>query len=644
MFEKRYKNSLENISADKYIKSKVLSKIESETEKQNKPIKPIYKTAIAFALCFVLIFTSVATISGINLIKNNFKKSEVNTELKKQTNSYDDVYGALKKFKKSDLINGIFPRKESDMELYAIEDYAADDGAANAGGTNKGNNTSASATDTTANDDYTNTNNQVSGVEESDIVKTDGKYIYTLSARNKEFRIVDAKSLKLLSNDFLLNDIIGLTNEMYLYDNYVVFLSNGQFGSRMTKAVVLDISNREKPKRVYDLEQSGIYVSSRLIGNKLYLITNYNLDVFNIAKNDTSTYIPTVNCENFAGQVKSDTINICPNPNSAEYTVVCGYNITNGKLTDTKSLLGNSQNVYCSTKNIITAGYNWEEEKTTVVRYAISDGKIDLKANGSIDGDLLNQFSIDENDGYFRFVTTVDKQVKSYNDFGVGKEIVSVTTNRSNSLVILDKNLEKVGEVKDLAPDERVYSVRFMGDYAYFVTFRQTDPLFCVELKDPKNPKVLSALKIPGFSNFLFPFGEGKLLGIGMDADEITGRARNVKISMFDISNPADVKEASKFVTKYYYSDATNSHKASLVDVKRNLIGFSAENGNSGEYVIFKYENGSFKNVFSVNLESIDNAYSVRGICIGNNLYIITEDFISAYDLDGFKLINKLYF
>ena len=245
---------------------------------------------------------------------------------------------------------------------------------------------------------------------------------------------------------------------------------------------------------------------------------------------------------------------------------------------------------------------------------------------------------------YFRFVTTVDKQVKSYNDFGVGKEIVSVTTNRSNSLVILDKNLEKVGEVKDLAPDERVYSVRFMGDYAYFVTFRQTDPLFCVELKDPKNPKVLSALKIPGFSNFLFPFGEGKLLGIGMDADEITGRARNVKISMFDISNPADVKEASKFVTKYYYSDATNSHKASLVDVKRNLIGFSAENGNSGEYVIFKYENGSFKNVFSVNLESFDNAYSVRGICIGNNLYIITEDFISAYDLDGFKLINKLYF
>ncbi|MBR6510195.1 MAG: beta-propeller domain-containing protein [Clostridia bacterium] len=643
MFEKRYKNSLENISADKYIRNKVLSKIESETEKQNKPIKPIYKTAIAFALCFVLVFTSVATISGINLIKDNFAKTRVNNELKNQTNSYEDVYSVIKEFKKSDLLDGIFPRKESDMELYVIEDYATDDGAVNAGGT-KGENTSASTTDSELNNDYTNTNNQVSGVEESDIVKTDGKYIYTLSARNKEFRIIDAKNLKLLSNDFLLNDIIGLTNEMYLYDNYVVFLSNGQFGSRMTKSVVLDISNREKPKRLFDLEQSGMYVSSRLIGNKLYLITNYNLDVFNIVKNDTSTYIPTVNCENFSGQVEGDTINICPKPNSAEYTVVCGYNITNGKLTDTKSLLGSSQNVYCSTKNIITAGYNWEEEKTTVVRYSISDGKIDLKANESIDGDLLNQFSIDENDGYFRFVTTVDKQVKSYNDFGVGKEIVSVTTNRSNSLIILDKNLKKVGEVKDLAPEERVYSVRFMGDYAYFVTFRQTDPLFCVELKDPKNPKVLSALKIPGFSNFLFPYGDGKLLGIGMDADEITGRTRGVKISMFDISNPADVKEASKFITKYNYSDATSSHKASLVDVKRNLIGFSAISEDSGEYVLFKYENGNFKNVFSVNLETMDNAYFVRGICIGNKLYIVTEEFIAEYDLEDFKLINKLYF
>ena len=129
-----------------------------------------------------------------------------------------------------------------------------------------------------------------------------------------------------------------------------------------------------------------------------------------------------------------------------------------------------------------------------------------------------------------------------------------------------------------------------------------------------------------------------------MDADEITGRTRGVKISMFDISNPADVKEASKFITKYNYSDATSSHKASLVDVKRNLIGFSAISEDSGEYVLFKYENGNFKNVFSVNLETMDNAYFVRGICIGNKLYIVTEEFIAEYDLEDFKLINKLYF
>ncbi|MBO7151814.1 MAG: beta-propeller domain-containing protein, partial [Clostridia bacterium] len=123
-----------------------------------------------------------------------------------------------------------------------------------------------------------------------------------------------------------------------------------------------------------------------------------------------------------------------------------------------------------------------------------------------------------------------------------------------NSLRVLDKDLKEVGKIENIAPDERVYSVRFMGDTAYFVTFRQVDTLFSVDLKNPKEPKIIGALKIPGFSNYLFPFGEDKLLGIGQDADEKTGRTGGIKFSIFDISNPANVTESAKTVLKYFIS------------------------------------------------------------------------------------------
>ena len=114
-----------------------------------------------------------------------------------------------------------------------------------------------------------------------------------------------------------------------------------------------------------------------------------------------------------------------------------------------------------------------------------------------------------------------------------------------------------------------------MGDIAYFVTFRQTDPLFSADLSDPYNPKIIGELKIPGFSEFLFPYGEGKLLGLGNDADENSGRVKGLKLSFFDINDPSNVTELNKTVlNRLNYSPALSNHKAALISVKKNLIGF----------------------------------------------------------------------
>jgi len=160
----------------------------------------------------------------------------------------------------------------------------------------------------------------------------------------------------------------------------------------------------------------------------------------------------------------------------------------------------------------------------------------------------------------------------------------------SNTLYILDENLKELSRIEGLAEEERVYSARFMGNTGYFVTFRQTDPLFSVDLSDPSNPKILGELKIPGFSEYLHPYGEGQLLGIGMDVDESGTVTNGVKISMFDISDPTDVKEFQKYVMEGAYStDVAYNYKAAFVDVEKNMIGFTVY-GEMAEYYIFSYE------------------------------------------------------
>ncbi len=200
-----------------------------------------------------------------------------------------------------------------------------------------------------------------------------------------------------------------------------------------------------------------------------------------------------------------------------------------------------------------------------------------------------------------------------------------------------------IGSIKGLAEDERVYSARFMGDVGYFVTFRETDPLFTVDLSDPKRPKIIGKLKIPGFSDYLHFYGENRLLGIGMSVDEDTQVTDGVKLSMFDLSDKTDVKEENKLVLKNVYStDVSYDYKAALVDPGKNLIGFAAGTEGGEKYFLFGYDE---KKGFRCHLSERINGSSpnaARGVYIEEVLYVARGNVIEGYSLKDYKKVDDI--
>lgn len=640
-FKDEYKNEVDKLHTDNYIREKVLNKIE---EKQNERRSgfPIFKVATAVVVLVLAVAISLpfALNNEKLMVGTGDTVSSVGKEDK--ADNYDDIY------KKVSLL-----KKQPRYEMYVEEDTIAYDAGTVTDDAvtapTKGNNDKAESTSDSATkgDDYSETNTQVEGVDEADVVKTDGEYIYSFSAKNKKIRIIKAgKSPKLVS-EIELEFHNSYSGNMYLSgDRLVVYSSEYEYvwdkkiydNSPNTIAIIYDVSNRENPQKIIECMQDGCCQDTRLIGNKLYMISNYDVNVNNVIEEKPETYVPNIYCKDYSGAVPADSVNIDEDCTRLVYTVISAYDIKDGALCSTKSILGGTYTVYCSTKNIITAGYSNGAE-TKITRYSISDGIIEYKAESLLKGNLLNQFSIDEYKEHFRFVTTAYGEVEISDDNGTE----SIRQMQVNGVYIFDSTLKQVGAIENLAPDERVYSVRFMGDIAYFVTFRQVDPLFSADLSDPCNPKIIGKLKIPGFSSYMHPYGDGKLLGIGMDADEKTGRTQTVKLSMFDISDPANVTEGAKKSLDFYYTEALDNHKAVLIDEKRNIIGFSGYVNDGMRYCIYAFENGEFLCKADIKIKDL-NAHSARGLFIGDELYIIEDDAVSVYDLESFKLIKKLEF
>jgi uncharacterized secreted protein with C-terminal beta-propeller domain len=366
-------------------------------------------------------------------------------------------------------------------------------------------------------------------------------------------------------------------------------------------------------------------------------------------------------------------------------TFVVSIDIYGDKIDQKCFLLGSSQNMYISNNNIYLASqeYNYyysssegnhQYEQTTVIhKILINNGIISYIAKGKVPGYTLNQFSMDEYNGFFRIATqTMDWESKS-------------TTN----LFILDKNLNLTSKIENIAPGETMHSARFMSDKAYLVTFKKVDPFFTVDLSNPYNAKIIGELKIPGYSDYLHPYNDNYIIGIGKDTVEPQEQYRwtrdfawyqGLKIALFDVSDFENPKEVANVIIGDRGTDTSvlNDHKSFLFSRERELLvlpislykisdEIKAQNngytGNihgrfafQGAYVYKLSSENGFK--FIGRITHIDNeelpddnycyysgsysSFVTRSLYIDNILYTISGKMVKMNKLDDLSEINSV--
>lgn len=484
---------------------------------------------------------------------------------------------------------------------------------------------------------YSKTNTRTENVDEGDIVKTDGRYLYVVKEEGNGIGIVDTEGNKLeqiteitLEGEFCISEIyvensyliiLGTESEEIYPAGDAIYRTEYEYAVESvcdTKSIVYDISDKRQPKEIGECLQSGGYSTSRLNNGYLYVFSQYSVN--NPEEERKEQYIPCVNEE----LLSLDKICMPDTESARNYTVITAIDIQNpSETTDSIGILSDQGLCYASAENIYLYETIWEEDggRTTEIRkFSYGEGKLTGVAKTRVNGYLNDSFSIDEYNGYLRLVTTVD---------------------RTNAVYVLDEKLEETGKIENLAKDERIYSARFMGDIGYFVTYRETDPLFSVDLSDPANPKIIGELKIPGFSEYLHPYGDGLLLGIGMEDDGNDEKDRRVKLSMFDISDPSNVKEIDKIVLKdSYYSTAFEDYKSVLADAEKNLIGFFTY-GERETYHIYGYDR---VHGFTCKMQETTGKYAwhVRGVYLQDTFYLIDGKQIESYRLADFEKVDDL--
>ncbi|MCK4429464.1 MAG: beta-propeller domain-containing protein [Candidatus Aenigmarchaeota archaeon] len=529
------------------------------------------------------------------------------------------------------------------------------------------------------------TNVQVLGIDEPDIVKTDGKKIYYSAGRNYwrnwgydynnykgETKIISAFPPESL----LLKTEISNSGDLLLHNNILVIFSGN-------KIYGYDVSNSESPKEEWNVELNTSLVTARLYNGKIYLVT----------KKAINHYRP---CPIVPLSIRGIPINIecsriyypaSPMHVDTTYNAII-LNPGSGEIEKTISFVGSSgSTVIYMSENAIYVSYQYYksmlkfyytflkedckdlidsaviERLGKVVSYDLSDqakmmemqiifekyfsslsddermrvrnefsnrmenyykehkrelektgiAKIgldmEMSGSGNIPGRLLNQFSMDEYNNHLRVATTV-----------------GTWSNSANDVYVLDENMGIVGSVKDLGETERIYSVRFLQDKGYVVTFRKIDPFYVLDLSNPANPELKGELKIPGYSSYLHPITKDKILGMGKEDSKI-------KISLFDVSSPENPTEADKYILDEYWSDILNTHHAFLIDKKHKIFFLP---GSKGGYV-FSYENDELKLK-----KTVSNIRAKRAIYIDDYLYIIGEDKLVVLDENTWERVEEL--
>ena len=577
MNKKEYIDAVNEIEVSEKLKRDTFNKANQipQQRKYNKAY-PIASIALMCAIIMAIVLPN-KSIAPINELP--YSEVKETSQLSKVEN-FENLYAMLNK-------------RAKDTNRYYLDDMLTTDSIQESA-TN-----SAEDIKSSSSNDYSKTNIQVEGVDEADIVKTDGKYVYYLT--NNKLTITDIRDNKnlLLASTITFSDGELYPQEIFLKDNKIVVIGTANreideinnidvkyYSSHKTYTVakVYNIQDRTSPIEERTIEIEGNYLSARMIGNNVYLVSNkyiyaYLCKEYKLNELDENYFKPEYIDTAVSKEMKKigfDCICYFPEFEDTSYLNIAAFNITNNEPANIESYLGAGNEIYASTTNlyITKVKYNYEKKSsnynlnTEIYKFNLKDATCTFEKTGTVPGSVLNQFSMDENNGYFRIATT---NSTSWNN-----------EDNVNNLYVLNENLEIVGKVENLAPGEKIYSVRFMGDRAYMVTFVQTDPLFVIDLADPTNPTVLGELKIPGYSKYLHPYDETHLIGFGEDTKVVNyGYGDQVvtdgmKMSLFDVTDPNNPKElySEKIGKKGTYSELLNNHKALLFSKEKNIIAF----------------------------------------------------------------------
>ncbi|TJX15896.1 hypothetical protein E9840_01705 [Tissierella creatinini] len=597
----------------------------------------------------------VITIGTEDIGLDNKRLDEIKTKIGQalQVTSKSELKNIINKLKTNDMV------RDEDMQAPApsgmgegpVMEAAGDKGAS---GSN----------------DFSTTNEQVEGVNEADIIKTDGEFIYVANGKSvKIYRANNGKPVLVHEISMNVNEKTGeyiQFTEMYVdEDRLIVLGSKNAFnnwirpipdigpnmepaidsrmgilpmGNNYTYAGVYSIDSNGKASLLKEVEIEGDMLSSRKKDDVVYLMVNRHMNYYGIDDGIVPMYRDSTR-GNELRELSIDKIMYYPGRYHQNYFIVAALDTRSESTpTNIEAFLGSGNVAYMSNNALYIAGQDYNTiwgTITNISKFTIDGLKIGFAGGGMVEGSILNQFSMDEYNGNLRIATT------------------NWQRDSINSLYILDKNLNEIGALKNLAPGETIYSTRFMGDMGYIVTFRQIDPLFVIDLSNPSSPKVVGELKIPGFSNYLHPISEDVLLGIGQNIDEKTGRQDGIKLSLFDVSNNSRPKEINNLVlgSSGSYAEVLNNHKALMLNLDKDMIAFTAQLSSlSGDFekgyfngglILEVKEDGSMKLLQKIPSGGLYPTYVNRIIYIGDVLYYVQDDSIKAFSMKDFQEIKR---
>ncbi|MDG6229404.1 MAG: beta-propeller domain-containing protein [Candidatus Thermoplasmatota archaeon] len=606
---------------------------------------------------------------------------------------------------------------------------------------------------------YSGTNIQELGVDEPDIVKTDGTYLYVIS-ESKLYIILaypaeDAEIIATISfndsetpqNLFIYGERLAVITQSYLYYNYPLKeIHEGEDGgsepgspddnatvsraydmiwtdTTTTHLYIFDVSVRSSPVQTQDIQMKGYFSNARMIDSFIYVITTYyDYNMYEPTGNDI--YIPQYSVNGLVKDIGLSSIYYIDFPGTSKtQTNIISVDILDDTLDVTAEvfLLGDTSTVYVSTDHIYITSYSYnydyttyqelmdtyvlpylpsqatsdlesidslsleEYQKTTVVEWiiqnyvdsldedqkqtiarqlvaqyektiihkiSIDNGDITYMSQGTVPGTLLNQFSLSEYDGYLRVATTIHGWMM--------RPYLSNSIDSYNNVYVLDDALEIVGTLENIAPDEQIYSVRFLDSICYLVTFKQIDPFFVIDLSDPLNPVILGELKIPGYSTYLHPVDDTHVIGIGMQESQ-------VKVSLFSVIDVFNPEELATYMVErqtdsYSWSSSTAlyEHKAFLYDEEKQLLIIPISTNYKESAYVFdvSMQEIMLKGIITHESDEIeddedpeyygrywyrDYSYSIkRSLYIEDVIYTVSDAMIQMNMMDDLSYINSI--